>query len=997
MWTQIKKLILYTLTFPLFFSSFIELSGQITFPVNDIRDPEHSLIVLRNLNIHQSSDRTAIKGDILIENGIIRQMSSIPIQIAGAQIIELDSMHIYPSFIEPLCSYGIGEPKTTAPSTNTMLSSQEGPYSWNEAIRTTVHADGMFKVNADQAKMWREAGYSVVNTHYPDGISRGSSCIVSLEEINEHQVILTPEASHVLSLNKGMSSQEYPGSLMGAIALIRQTYYDGQQYVKTILPKEYNLSLVGWNSLQQMPQIFIAQDKLDILRIQKLATEFNKKYFIVGTGDEYQRASEIQKSNASLILPINFPKAYTLDGPFDANRINLGDLKHWEMAPFNPSILASYHIPFVFTSAGLQNKSDLVKNIRLAISKGLSPELALYALTEGPARIFGIWDKVGSLDIGKQANFIVTTGPLFDEQTKIIENWTRGDRYILKQLEKEPASFPYSLIIGNTPYGIHLFNQDGNLRVECKTPDTLTRIIMRADGSTISGSLVSADKKNYLFTLTQKDGLWSGTALSPEGTWVPANMSLAADIPLPSPKAKQNPNKKDSLTDLSIPRPFMAFGWKERPQQSNFLIKNATIWTCENTGVLEKADIAISSGKIKAIGKNLNQAGYIVIDASGKHVSPGIIDEHSHIAISGGVNECTQSNTAEVRIGDVVNSDDINIYRLLSGGVTSSQLLHGSCNPIGGQSALIKLKWGFAPEEMQYGGTDGFIKFALGENVKRSGSQANNRYPDSRMGVEQVYIDAFTRAQAYKEQRAKDPSMVRKDLELDALTEILDKKRFITCHSYVQSEINMLMHVATRFGFRVNTFTHILEGYKVADKMKAHGAGASSFSDWWAYKFEVYEAIPYNGAILHNEGVITAFNSDDAEMARRLNQEAAKAVKYGGVSETEALKFVTLNPAKLLHIDSRTGSLREGKDADIVIWSENPLSDFAVAEKTFVDGMLLFDRVQDKRLREEVRAERGRLIQKLLKAKEEGSPSATFQSKKQLYYHCDTVGDQEEE
>jgi imidazolonepropionase-like amidohydrolase len=237
-------------------------------------------------------------------------------------------------------------------------------------------------------------------------------------------------------------------------------------------------------------------------------------------------------------------------------------------------------------------------------------------------------------------------------------------------------------------------------------------------------------------------------------------------------------------------------------------------------------------------------------------------------------------------------------------------------------------------------------------------------------------------------------STVRTDLEMECLAEILRNERFITCHSYVQSEINMLMKVAEQFGFRINTFTHILEGYKIADKMAKHGAGGSSFSDWWAYKFEVYEAIPHNGAIMHEQGVTVAFNSDDAEMARRLNQEAAKAVRFGGMSEEEALKFVTLNPAKLLRIDEHTGSLKVGKDADVVIWNDDPLSVYSKAEMTFVDGIKFFDREEDLKMRDEIAAERNRLIQKMLKVKKDGGKTRKPSWKGQRHYHCDSDWDE---
>jgi imidazolonepropionase-like amidohydrolase len=489
----------------------------------------------------------------------------------------------------------------------------------------------------------------------------------------------------------------------------------------------------------------------------------------------------------------------------------------------------------------------------------------------------------------------------------------------------------------------------------------------------------------------------SGKAILANGNEVKWSATKTAPFVIVKDTTKaEKPNFVEPVTF-----PNIAFGNIQKPSQQTLLFKNATVWTNEKEGIQENTDVLVKNGKISAIGKNIIDASAIIVDAKGKHLTSGIIDEHSHIAISKGVNEGGHNSSAEVTIQDVVNSEDINIYRDLAGGVTTSQLLHGSANPIGGCSAIVKWKWGMAAEEMLYKNQPKFIKFALGENVKQANWGITNptRFPQSRMGVEQVFTDYFQRAKeydlawkAYNSNSKKDKTKApRVDLELQNLAEILNKERFITCHSYVQSEILMMMNVAEKFNFRINTFTHILEGFKVADKMKEHGVGASTFSDWWAYKFEVNDAIPYNGALMHNEGLLVAFNSDDAEMSRRLNQEAAKAVKYGNVSEEEAWKFVTLNPAKLLHIDDKVGSIKVGKDADIVLWNNNPLSIYAKAEKTIIEGVVYYDVQKDEQQQIAVAKERNELIGQMVLEKNKGMSTQEPKKKEKKEYHCDTL------
>lgn len=476
-----------------------------------------------------------------------------------------------------------------------------------------------------------------------------------------------------------------------------------------------------------------------------------------------------------------------------------------------------------------------------------------------------------------------------------------------------------------------------------------------------------------------KDDPQAGESTESDTTKVSQDEQANAERPpAPKPKGSDNDSKPEaSIADATqsvaceVNYPLGAFGRSAPPEQPDvLLIKNATIWTCAEAGILEHADILVRRGVIEQVGQNLASVKDAqVIDASGMHVSPGIIDCHSHMATDGGVNETGQTITAEVRIGDFIDSNDITIYRQLAGGVTTSNILHGSANPIGGQNQVIKLRWGSLDEDLKMREAPAGIKFALGENVKQSNSEGDHsRYPQSRMGVEQLIRDRFEAARDYRQQwqhpdRHANSLPPRRDLELEALVEVLEGHRWIHCHSYRQDEILMILRLLEDYDITIGSLQHILEGYKVADAMAAHGATGSSFSDWWAYKIEVLDAIPYNGAVMHRAGVVVSFNSDDAELARHLNHEAAKAIKYGGVEPSEALKFVTLNPAKQLRIDRWVGSITAGKQADLVLWNRSPLSTLSVCMQTWIDGRKYFDREQDQIRREQDEQLRLKLIQ----------------------------------
>jgi imidazolonepropionase-like amidohydrolase len=965
-----KKYFLMGLLFAFHFSS----HAQATFPVNGIAEPKNGYYAFTNATIVKDGQTTLTNATLVIKDGKVVSVSANGAAPKDAVVIDCSGKYIYPSFIDIYADYGITAPTRTLGGFNfnapaQLTSNQKGAYGWNQAIHSDVEAAKLFNTDEAKAKTLRDIGFGTVLTHQKDGIARGTGVVVTLADEKENLVLVKEKASAHYSLNKGSSSQSYPASIMGTIALLRQSYIDAAWYKGNPTKEGVNLTLKAWNENQSLPQIFEANDKWNDLRADRIGDEFGVQYIIKGGGNEYQRIKEIAATKAAFILPLNYPAAMDVDDPNDLRFTGLDDMKHWELAPTNPAAFEKAGISFCLTTSDLANTADFAANLRKAIEYGLTEGKALEALTKTPATLLGIYDKAGSLDAGKLANFLITSGPVFNEKTVVYQNWVQGGKYAVKEDGWFDVKGTYKLVANMT-------TGSKTMAVELKDAgvasfDTLTGKYSY-DGKMVKLSFTEGRGPRAVETVLSgvaNGKEWNGAGRDGAGN----KFTWTATFDKPAVAKADTTRPKMPLQLGKVTFPFLGYGADSMPQQETILIKNATVWTNEKDGKLEGTDVLVKAGKISAIGKNLSAAGAKVIDGTGKHLTPGIIDEHSHIAAAS-INEGAQSVTSEVRIADNLNPEDINIYRQLSGGVTTSHILHGSANTIGGQTQLIKLRWGGNDEDLKFKGADPFIKFALGENVKRSSSQQNNRFPDTRMGVEEVLMDAFTRAKDYENAlKAKTPG-VRRDLELDALVEIMNKKRFITCHSYVQSEITATMRVMDKFGFNVNTFTHILEGYKVADKMKAHGANASTFSDWWQYKMEVVDAIPYNAAIMTRVGLNVAINSDDAEMARRLNQEAGKTVKYGGLTEDEALKLVTLNPAKMLHVDDKVGSIKVGKDADLVLWTNNPLSIYAVAQTTIVDGTIYFDRERDAELRKQIQAEKTRLIAKLAAAKRTAGP-----------------------
>ncbi|MCC6251478.1 MAG: amidohydrolase family protein [Bacteroidia bacterium] len=973
------------------FCGISSIIAQQNFPVNGVKNEKKIIYAFTNANIFIDY-KTRIKEATLIvcEDKILDVGNGITIP-NNAVVYDMQGKYIYPSFIDIYSSYGIkAMEKSKSSEWPQYKSSESGAVGWNEALKTDYNAYQNFSINQKEAEQFRNAGFGVVLSLRKEGISRGSSTALALIDENPNKALIKSKAAACFSFNKGNSTQVYPSSLMGAIALIRQTYYDAQWYALA-KNKEKNITLESWNELKNLSQIFESDDKLNTLRIGRIGDEFGVNYIIKTSGNEYQRMEEIKKTKARYILPLNFPEAYDLSDPYDAANVSLASLKHWELAPYNPYFFEKSGIDFALTTDGLKEKKDIFKQLNKAILTGLTEQQVLKALTYTPAEFLALNQLIGSLRKNYLANFIISSGNIFEKNNIIYENWVLGERYIINDIYEPSIQGKYSFILNDQSFKLTILGNLDNKAFELRKDTTKCT----AKGNFKRNRLtLSFEVKNktinefYRVSAEYNNKDFIGKVQMPDGNWQNINIKY---LEANKDTASKNNHLKNENNEIKVIYPFCAYGTENLPIEEEVILKNASVWTNEKEGILQQTDVWIKNGKIFKVGKNLLSTSAKIIDASNKHITSGIIDEHSHIAVSHRVNESGLSNSSEVRIADVIDCDDINIYRQLAGGVTTSHILHGSANAIGGQSQLIKLRWGKSPEQMKFEGADPFIKFALGENVKQTnwGEKYTIRYPQTRMGVEQIYTDAFTRALEYENQlKNTKENPVRKDLQLDAMLEIIRGKRFITCHSYQQSEINMLMHVADSFHFKVNTFTHILEGYKVADKLKKHGSGASTFADWWAYKYEVIEAIPYNGAILNKMNVTTAFNSDDPEMARRLNQEAAKAIKYGNVSEEEALKFVTLNPAKLLHIDSRTGSIKEGKDADIVLWDNHPLSIYAKVIQTYVDGICYYDSERNKRLQDEIQKERNRLIQKMMNQKDANENTQKPLLKNKKLQHC---------
>ena len=988
-------------------------------PPDGLRDNTPRLVAVTGATIITEPGTTVQNGTMIFSNGILQAVGSgIPVP-PGARIYDLAGKTIYPGFIDSYSELSSEAMKADVTAT------RGTPY-WNDNIRPQRQASTLFAPDARVDDEYRAVGLVARLVAPSSGIMKGTSFIARTNarqgDGQSASIIRDGVALHVAMSSRRGEERTYPTSPMGAYALIRQAMYDARWYLaaqqairgNALLPHvEKNDALEALSAIQNapLPLMIDAVDDLYALRASKFGDEFNAPVIIRGSGQEYRQAAAVAKTGRAVVVPVNFPKPPNVASVDQAETVTLEELMSWDLSPENPARLDAAGVRIVLTSHGLRDKKEFLPAIRKAVSRGLSKDAALRALTIGPARLFKVDHCLGKLEPGKCASFIVTDGDIFEPKTRILQTWVEGDKFDIATTYTHDPRGQWLLSIGDKTHTLDIRPDgpglkvslvlDGDKRTEISNFSLIDAAVSLAIPTADESDAPKGSAPRARISAVIDGDTWRGladlngtrlpvtakrTKSLAELTAPPASQSTTQNAPDGSTQPATRPAPKKALFAPNYP--LGEYGTSSIPDQPSIVIfTGVTVWTNTADGNLENAAVVVRNGKIDAVVKAgttipVPSSGSVVVDGRGKHLTAGIIDAHSHMATDSGVNESGQAISAEVRIGDYINPEDMTIYRQLAGGVTAANILHGSANPIGGQNQVIKLRWGGAEDDLKFTAAPAGIKFALGENVKQAnwGDNFNTRYPQTRMGVPELIADSFRAAKDYRRRQKAaeaDPRNnlpVRKDLELEALAEIIEGSRWIHCHSYRQDEILAFLRVCESFGIKVGSLQHILEGYKVADAIAAHGATASCFTDWWGYKIEVVDAIPYAAEIMHNRGIVVSFNSDDGEMARRLNLEAAKAIKYGSIPPLEAWKMVTLNPAKQLRIDQFVGSIEPGKDADIVLWSGDPMSVSSVAEQTWIDGRKYFDRAEDRQRQKEVADMRQALIARVLSSGE--SPAA---------------------
>ena len=962
-----------------------------TEPVTGMRDNGTGYHALVGARVVTAPGQVIESATIVIRNGLIQSIGRNQDAPAGARVWDLTGLTVYPGFIDAHADLGMD----SVPEGGDV-----GPTHWNPQVRAWFSTTDNLQDDEERRKAIRSQGFGTALVVPKQGIFRGMASVVNLGDAGVRNRVLRPDLAQSIGFQRSVElGKTYPNSAMGVIALMKQTFMDADWYKRAwetyeasgraFLPPETSAALEALESViqGQQPVLFEARSEEDYLRGHRLASDFGLTPWFRGSGQEYRIVDVLQGRTDPLIIPVNFPDAPDVDDPEAALNASLAELRHWYLAPTNPATLADAGVDFAITTDGLSSIDDFLPNLRTAVARGLSPETALAALTTNPARWLGIDRTHGTIEEGKVANLVVSEGDLFTEKATVRDVWVHGVVYgVTRAAQIDPR-------------GTWTISSDdrGGFEAQVRLEGTLNRLSGYIDvapgGRVEEGVRIDITSASVVTETGRIEIRFDGEFLGFEGMALLAG-SVSGDnfygwSSLPN---GASPSFRGSRTetfegdssgtvatdvpelDLPFIRPMMEYGVSSLPDQpSAVIVRNATVWTQGDQGRLENADLLVRNGRIVEVGRGLDAPGGAVeIDGTGKHVTPGMIDPHIHSGVSS-VNETGATIVPEVQMGDVITHNNISMYRQLAGGLTTAMIKHGSANPIGGENTIVKMRWGGLPEELKLEDAPRLVKFALGENPKRCCFEG--RYPNTRMGTQSIIRDHFMAARDYERewQRWEETAEglpPRRDLRMEAILDILNQELLISSHGYRADGYLALIRLAEEFGFRVQVLQHAVEAYKLAPELAEAGVAAAVWSDWGAFKMEAYDATKYNARILMEAGVTVSLHSDNAQIASRMNWEAGKLLRTG-LTEEQALTTVTINAARVLAIDDRVGSLEPGKDADFVIWSGNPLSQFTRAEQTWIDGRRYFSLEEDAALREQIQNERQQLIQAVLAASED--------------------------
>ena len=966
-----------------------------TQPVQGMRDNGTGYHALVGARVVTGPGQVIDDATIVIRDGLVQAVGRGMEAPAGARVWDLEGLTVYPGFIDAHADLEMD----AVPEGGDI-----GPTHWNPQVRAWFSTTRNLADDEDRRAALRSQGFGTALAVPKEGIFRGTASVVNLGDEGVRERVLRPDVAQAMGFQRSFElGGSYPNSAMGTIALIKQTLMDAEWYMRAwgayessgraFLPPETSEALAALEDVVQgnQPVVFETGSEEDYLRAHSLASEFGLTPWFRGNGLEYRLIDVLRGRGDPLVVPLDFPDAPDVGHPAAALDASVSDLRHWYLAPTNPAQLADAGVRFAITSDGLSSLNEFLPNLRIAVARGLATDDALAALTTTPASWLGIDRTHGTIAEGKVANLIVSEGDLFTEEATVRDVWVQGRVYgVTRPAQIDPRGtweiasddewgFDAALVLEGPLNRLRGYldiastgpELPGGARVDLESASAVAetgRIQARFNGEVLgyqgmallSGSVRGDEFYGWTSLPNGADPSFRGTRTEDfEG---PSRGTVAMDVP---------------EIDLPFIRPMMDYGRTSIPEQpAAVVVRNATVWTQGPQGMLEGADLLIRAGTVEAVGVDLDAPrGAVEIDAAGKHVTPGMIDPHIHSGVSA-VNESGFAIVPEVRMGDVVTHNNIWMYRQVAGGLTTAHIKHGSANPIGGENVFVKMRWGSLPDDLKLEDAPRTVKFALGENPKRR----QGRYPDTRMGTQEIIRDHFMAARDYEREWRRweetgEGLPPRRDLRMEAILDILDQELLISSHGYRADEFLALVRLAEEFGFRVQTLQHGVEAYKIAPELAESGVAAVVWSDWGAFKLEAYDATVYNARILIEAGVVTSLHSDNSEIASRMNWEAGKLLRTGLTPE-QALSTVTNQAAEAIAIHDQVGSLEPGKDGDFVIWSGDPLSQFTRAEQTWIDGRRYFSLEEDAAMREQIAQERTQLIQAILSIEGGGGRSA---------------------